>query len=333
MSMPPVYAICPGNTVTGGPEVLHQLVRAIRDAGRPAFMVYHPFESAFEVPEAYAKYGVESVRREEIRPGADIVLPEMYPTLPRTFPGCRINFWWLSVDNFRFFLIDRRHRARLPGRVSAVLEPLIQPLTISRLRRDVDRHLYQSEYARRFLEAQRLAPADHLGDYINADYLQAIADPPRVPREDIVAYNPAKGAERTQPVLRALETLAGDRIRAIPITNMPRTEVRNLLARAKVYIDFGHHPGKDRIPREAAAMGACVLLNRRGSADNPIDVGLPDFFRVDDRAVGFEAVAAGKILTIVDAFEAHQRQFDDYRTTIAAEPERFQEDARRIFLS
>lgn len=29
------------------------------------------------------------------------------------------------------------------------------------------------------------------------------------------------------------------------------------MRKAKVYIDFGFHPGKDRIPREAVMCGAC----------------------------------------------------------------------------
>lgn len=48
-----------------------------------------------------------------------------------------------------------------------------------------------------------------------------------------------------------------------PIINMTRDEVIRELQRAKVYIDFGNHPGKDRIPREAAILGCCAIVGKR----------------------------------------------------------------------
>lgn len=55
---------------------------------------------------------------------------------------------------------------------------------------------------------------------------------------------------------------------------MTRDEVAKLLSTAKVYIDFGNHAGKDRIPK-AAISGCCVITGKDGSAkfyeDVPID--------------------------------------------------------------
>lgn len=327
----PVYVICPANAVTGGPEVLHQLVQSINEAGGSAFIVYHPFNVEHKVPAPYVKYNTPLAMRRDIPEGAQVVIPEMWPGMIDRFPGCKINFWWLSVDNFRHLLIHPRIRDAIPA---LILQPIDNVLAFQAMRRvrRVDRHLYQSEYARLFLEAEGLAPVERLGDYINDDYLQFIEQQPTCPRENIVAYNPMKGRERTAEVLRALHQRVGDHIRPIPIFKMTRADVQDLLARAKVYIDFGHHPGKDRIPREAAAMGTCVLLNRRGSAGNPVDVYVPDFFRVDDGEPGYAEVAADKIVTIVDSFLQYQAQFDDYRCRISAEPAEFRKDAARLFV-
>jgi hypothetical protein len=47
---------------------------------------------------------------------------------------------------------------------------------------------------------------------------------------------------------------------------MSKYQIIELLKSSKVYIDFGNHPGRDRIPREAAILGNCVITNLKGSA-------------------------------------------------------------------
>jgi len=117
----------------------------------------------------------------------------------------------------------------------------------------------------------------------------------------------------------------------MPIRGYTRDQMRDLLSRAKLYIDFGNHPGKDRIPREAAAMGACVIVNRRGSAGNMIDVPLPDAYKVDDEAEGFVADAVDKIRDVLADFDRHTRQFDAYRSRIASEHDEFDRQALALF--
>ena len=58
----------------------------------------------------------------------------------------------------------------------------------------------------------------------------------------------------------------------IPIQGMSSIEVANLLESAKIYIDFGNHPGKDRLPREAVLSGCCIITNSKGSAKNSVDI-------------------------------------------------------------
>jgi hypothetical protein len=112
---------------------------------------------------------------------------------------------------------------------------------------------------------------------------------------------------------------------------MTRKEILGTLGRAKVYIDFGEHPGKDRIPREAAAMGACIIVNRRGSAANSVDIPIPGDFKIDDRRPGFETLAVEKINTLMSDFDRQATRFDAYRQSIAREPAGFAEDVRAVF--
>lgn len=55
-------------------------------------------------------------------------------------------------------------------------------------------------------------------------------------------------------------------LRWVPLIGMTTEEMRSCMSKSKVYIDFGNHPGKDRIPREAAISGCIVITGKRGAA-------------------------------------------------------------------
>jgi hypothetical protein len=120
-------------------------------------------------------------------------------------------------------------------------------------------------------------------------------------------------------------------IRVIAVEKMSRDDVVNTLGRAKLYIDFGDHPGKDRLPREAAALGCCVLVNRRGSAANDQDIPIPAAYKVDDTRANFETSAARMIVDICARFSDHAANFDSYRAGIASEPTVFAAEIDRVF--
>jgi hypothetical protein len=287
-------------------------------------MLYRPFGKPHEIPAQYRRYNVTPARLHDVEPGAVVILPEVCASLVDRFPTARIYIWWLSVD---FFFDQAAHTPPL-GLLGARAMVKNQLTT---MRRRVACHLYQSEYARQFLESASLGPAVHLADYLAEEYVAAAAKSRQKPRENIVVFNPAKGRNRTQAILRALDKSGGPKPEIVPIQGMTRDQVCDLLGRAKLYMDFGGHPGKDRIPREAAALGACVLLNRRGSAANSVDVPISPNFKIDDREPGFEKLAVEKIHMLVEDYERQAPRFDDYRHSIAMEPSAFLDDVRSVF--
>jgi hypothetical protein len=317
----PVFIFCPADVVTGGPELLHQLADTLNGAGIPAKMVYYPFSAEHRTPPAYQRYNAPTGSHEEVGRGTRVVFPEVACELAMGFPDASIHYWWLSVDNY--------FNSWTGGRLRQLLAPFRSRRGLRWLRKNAHRHLYQSDYARLFLEGAKLQPALPLSDFLAQEYLGGQGAPLSA-REDILVYNPAKGKAQTEQILAELER-RGTAIRAVPLVNMQRDEVRDLLARAKIYIDFGHHPGKDRIPREAAALGACVIVNRRGSAANDSDIPLPAFFKIDDTKPGFEGEAADRAAAIMADFATYSGLVEDYRKRITGEPARFREEALRIF--
>lgn len=112
---------------------------------------------------------------------------------------------------------------------------------------------------------------------------------------------------------------------------MTPAEVSDHCNRAKVYIDFGHHPGKDRMPREAAIAGCCIVTGRQGAAKFPEDIFIPDVYKIDETRSDFVHEFGRTISNIFEAFEENAEHFDDYRTRIRTEKSDFMDQVASIF--
>jgi hypothetical protein len=97
-----------------------------------------------------------------------------------------------------------------------------------------------------------------------------------------------------------------------------------------VYIDFGNHPGRDRIPREAAAMGCVVITNRRGSAENDVDIPIPNFLKIDDAFPDFPLKAAEGISEAMKSYASMRGAIQPWVNRIHAEKQQFDVDVGKL---
>jgi hypothetical protein len=112
----------------------------------------------------------------------------------------------------------------------------------------------------------------------------------------------------------------------LPLEGLDKESLAEVLRQVRVYVDFGPHPGRDRIPREAALCGAVVVTGRRGAAAFAADVPIPERFRLDEAAVGFDARALGlidELLRSDAAFLEAWEQQAGYRRWIGGDREVF----------
>jgi hypothetical protein len=86
------------------------------------------------------------------------------------------------------------------------------------------------------------------------------------------------------------------------------------LKRAKVYIDFGNHPGMDRLPREAAMAGCIVITNKEGAAYYDEDVPIPSQYKIETFDV--EKIHA-LLKKSIENYEERVHDFDAYREWIS----------------
>jgi hypothetical protein len=145
-------------------------------------------------------------------------------------------------------------------------------------------------------------------------------------KKNIVAYNPNKGYLFTKKIIKFADDIA-----FVPIENMTREEVINLLKKSKVYIDFGHFPGPERMPKEAAILGCCVITGKRGSAGFYEDVPIPNEYKFEDREENIPKII-DKIKDCFENYEERYKDFEYYREVIKNEPQKFIEDLKKIFV-
>jgi hypothetical protein len=323
-----VYVMCPPAYASGGPELMHQLANKLESYGINAFMYYQPRHDDPVHPN-YKIYKTKSVEVIEDNYKNLIIVPEaMVPSFNKMdrFSSIRKCIWWLSVDNF----FKPVYKSGLPGMLANF--PGLRPLRFFEngffarevLRRKYDYHLAQSHYAMEFLRKKNMN-AGYLSDYLNGTFFENADRLRAVKKEDIVLYNPKKGEEFTQKIIGKSADLTW-----IPIQNMSPSEVAQLLARAKVYIDFGNHPGKDRFPREAAVMNCCVVTGKKGSAFYDQDLNVPNKYKISDHRSSIRKVNI-LLKSLLQDFEQHTEDFSAYRDIIRQEEQQFISDIKRVF--
>lgn len=315
-----VYIAAPANLATGGPELLHQLAHKLQLRGISAQMYYLPTNHPDPVHISYQAYGVSYVR--EIADTVDnlLIVPETMTELLDGFKQIRKAIWWLSIDNY-FLEQDTRY-----GKINRYLLSKFgsqRYLGFNRELCSVDYHFYQSEYARCALLKLGIKSLAPLSDYLNPDFLQIETNLSK--KENIVAFNPKKGRRFTKKIIKQ----ATD-IKFVPIVDMTRAEVVALLQKSKVYIDFGHHPGKDRIPREACKLGCCVITSKKGSARYSEDLPIKEQYKFRDTRTNTRAIAE-RIRDCFVNFEECTKDFASYNAIINAQEKVFDQEIDKLF--
>ena len=115
-----------------------------------------------------------------------------------------------------------------------------------------------------------------------------------------------------------------------PLENMNNQEMVNAFTKAKLYVDFGNHPGKDRIPREAAMFYCCIITGRKGAANNDEDIPILAKYKIDEDKSEIDAVKKVIEETVYN-YENQLSDFHTYREKILSEKKLFIENVKHLF--
>ena len=316
-----VVIFCPV-AASGGPEAIHQLSLSLHALGVACHIVHTDDRHGARVvdgklvmlrpphptmTQVYAAYAPQY--RDEIPIGPDtlIVLPEGLARAQRSFSGCGVAIWWLSIDN-----------------VFRALEGLDAEAELARVLQRPDLfHLHQSAYARDWLRTRGVERLFDLGDYTSPNFTAVPATAPA--RAPSVSYNGSKGSELAEDFFAA-----NPDFEALALRGFSKPELQAIFRERMLYVDFGHFPGKDRLPREAAVCGGIVFVRRQGAAASYEDFPLPDDFKFSEEDVASGALRARLQAAIADP-EGHWARQAQFRSLVAWEKAHFHDQVMRLW--
>lgn len=339
-----IYIFAPAFSATGGPEALHQLGRGLRDIGLDAYMYYIPNDNLSPINPDYKHYSVPFLRNIEDDPKNIIIIPELcnYFIMSKKVINIQKVIWWLSIDNFylSYYLQNPKFNKKIQKKIVLIINKLSK-FTLKKSLIDLPKlalkskidwsfidnlkinlHLTQSNYAKHHLESKLVKNIEPLFEYIKDSELFTYNNNGK---ENIVLFNPAKGEKFTKKIISCAPN-----IKFVPIEKINHDDVIKLMKKSKVYIDFGNHPGRDRMPREAALCGCCVITGKRGSALFFNDVSIPNQYKFNENQHSIPKIIE-RINECLENFDKKTNDFDSYRNIIKKEQVIFMEQLKFIF--
>jgi hypothetical protein len=332
-----IFVFYPRGVRTGGPEALHQLVSTLRGLGVQAFLVPRPGTETTPRVEDYAHYDAPEVSAVEDKPGNAVITSEYVVHYLSKFKHADRFCWWLSIDNSSLFKEERQaqglwessrqqriERAKLTTRRQ--LKGLKRELNgTARLMGEIN-HLAQSHYAWTYLFAKLNVLPTIISDFTPTDLIASVPPVELAERGATIAYNPKKAARITELIQLKLPDAE-----YIPLTGMTSRQVAEALSRSTIYLDLGYHPGKDRMPREAALCGAVSLVARRGSGAFHQDVPIPWEHKISP--IGdITANTVNSVRRVLDDPASSWAAQKDYRAVINLERDTFEREVKSAFV-
>ena len=332
-----IFVYCPAGVITGGAELLHQLVDLLNVNKLDAYIVYYGTDIS-EIPSAYNMYDIKVA--EEVVDNSDnvVVFYEAVFDKIRLIKYSQVCLWWLSVDNFflcssRYLILNDLIKYNLMFGFKVTLYKIYE-LIIKRNNLFTDNislnwlkklnvvNAYQSEYAQNFLINQGFKQTIPLSDYINTDFYKGFTT---LDRKDIILYNPKKGLAFTKKIISR-----ANQFNWVAVQNMNRTELVKMFNISKLYIDFGYHPGKDRLPREAVLNGCCVITGVKGSARFFEDVPIENCYKFKQNGKSLNSIIE-TIQNVMTNYDSHVSNFNFYRNQILNEKQLFENQVKSLF--
>jgi hypothetical protein len=334
-----IFVVAPYKYVSGGPELAHQLVDYLRNKGRKAYIVYVEPENNCEVvaqnpliTEQYQKYNISVSNNIEDNQNNVVVLPESFLICIPKFRKIQVCVWWMSVDNAlawnRNFIESFKHTCTLYDKLRMIRHIwwYKNNYSMKKLRHEDYRliHFYQATNIQQFLYSQNLDHIVRLSDYINPEILNNVDASKE--KENIILYNPSKGIRYTKKLIKQMPNY-----RFIALKGFDREQLNSLFDRAKLYIDFGPFPGKDRLPREAAIHNCCIITGKFGASKYFEDFPIYRKYKFDLLHANFSSIK-NRINEIFDNYDKCQKDFQYMRESIRHEQGDFYREIDNIFL-
>jgi len=320
-----VYILCTANLRSGGPEALHQLRFYMEKVGFEAYMVYfNTTENIDPMPEVYKIYGTNRKLVTEIidKKTNIVIAPESSTIMLNGFRKIKKYIWWLSVNWFDYKLATTYQIMKL--NIRNLLGYKKQILSYNDFKLKDCTHLCGSKYAFEYVTSMGIGTPHYLVEPISKEFLEADVNSDYV-RNDEVLYNPAKPSEIMSKLLE------DNAFKFKPLMNMVPAQLIESYKKAKLYIDFGHFGGPERMPKEAVYFGATILVNYRNAAQNDFDIAIPLKYKVKE----YNDLEHVKLIikSMLDNYDANINDFEFFRGKVKNLESNFMKQIEVFFIS
>ena len=309
MKINKIQILIPGGGFYGGLESLHQFVYMANSLGVKITCVYIPTQSIIGKKISFRKninlknYKIKIDRKIDDTKNVCLVIPETFTGYIRAIRKAKISIWWLSVDNyidkiklenqqnFKNYLVLLANIFRKIFFSFINLNHYNKSLTLNEIKNKKIIHLCQSYYSYKFLKKKKIKNLLILKDFIQ------IRNRKKFKKNIDIILNSNKGQKYNELFIKEYKEI----FKIKKLKNMSLNLTQKKLNQSKFFIDFGHHPGRDRIPREAVSQGSKVLIMKEGAAKNKLDVNINNDYKfteynLDNEMKILEFLTINKIL-------------------------------------
>ncbi|MCE4065609.1 hypothetical protein LXM63_10895 [Chryseobacterium gleum] len=318
-----IIIFCPPNSVTGGPEALHQLADKLYNLRiKNVFMHYIPQRKNAK-PINYNVYTTKEIEIVEDKPENILIIPESMTFLVKKYPESQKVIWWLSVD---FYKILMDHRIRRQSFFTKLFYK----------QNDKEYHFERLPNVYQWAQSYRSSiyikdhgiPAsqiDFVCDYINPSFLKNTDRIEKDLSNKTILYNPRKGKKEISELIKNSPDLQW-----VPVQNMNADQIKDLMAKSLLYVDFGENPGRDKMLRESVSQDCCIISGKNGSSAFYEDLMIPDQYKFNFNEKIIPEIIA-KIKEVLDNYHDHISQFSTYKNMVLNEEIAFENKLKEIF--
>ena len=298
-----IYFIhCPSNSLNnGGAETLHQLAFHLKKNNLKVFMNYFPdIENDF-IPKKLLKYNISKKKFEDDNDTIHII-PEVETSRTKLIKKGRCVIYWLSVDSYYQRNVDKPFWKNW----NYYRKSMNKRVFLFNLRKYM--HLANSHYAYDFLKSKRIK-STILKGYIS-EFYDGKFDLNK--KKNVILFNPTKDHIHYKNIMNQFPEYE-----FVALANLTNHQIKNYYSTSKIFMDLGIHPGRERMPREAAVMGCILIVAKRGSTLNNFDLPINDLYKIDlNKKNSYEKI--GKLISeIFENYNDHLKDFDMYRNQVS----------------
>ena len=178
----------------------------------------------------------------------------------------------------------------------------------------------QSYYAYKYLKS-KLPKVKLLYDYQRSIILKNTKR--KIKKKDIICYS-----NKSNDFIKLIKSYT--KLNFIPLVGFNSKQIIDVFKKTKIYLDFGYHPGKDRMPREAALFDNCIITNQKGSAENNIDIPINRKFKFNEKYSNLKFIK-NTMDYVLKNYKKEILKFRHYKKTILKEEKVFKKQLFSIF--